>query len=362
MTQNYWAVSRCGRALFLATPFGYGPRVAAEALARRLHLQLAAWNQSETLPTPDRRLRMVLNFGCEDAPRFESIFRVWIDCLVWLRSRWPDNVLGYDLILAETFFEQNGNLAIPEQLKHIPPLLSSLGTTGNSVMSDYILVSFGGVDTPFTQEIQRSLWPCFTLQALLKSVRKNSVQSKIVCCVPGPVRRELGALSEMSEIEVLSPNHNSFIQLLTHASLYVVQPGLYGPFEAFERQIPTVFSTPFSYTQILQARKYEGLGLLGEAPLWCELNEAIGSVQGDVGLEEMTCFRQIASWLRRFCEQGHFEAFDEWAHRVVAGRLVNDELTSKRYQHVRACAQFPETYLEDLASVLSSTYEKAREV
>ena len=180
----------------------------------------------------------------------------------------------------------------------------------------------------------------------------SNITRPIFAARVSPSSNQLGALSEMSAVTFLSPDHSSFIQLLKRATLYVVQPGLYGPFEAFERQIPTVFCTPFSYTQILQARKYEDLGLLGEAPLWSELNGVIGPLHGDVGLEEANCFREIADWLRS--ARGRFKgAFHEWAQRVVAGTVVTEDLTSKRSQHARSCSRFSDEYLNELLIVLS---------
>src|SRR5712692_7004028 len=114
MTPQFSASSLCGRVRFVAAPFGYGPRIAAETLAASLGIKLSTWRNSNVIAEKGSKKDVVIinvgNEGYEVRPS-ETIFRVWVDCLMWLRTGLPQSVKEYDLFLAEAFFSIRSELA-----------------------------------------------------------------------------------------------------------------------------------------------------------------------------------------------------------------------------------------------------------
>jgi hypothetical protein len=359
VTQYFWAASRCGRVRFLAAPFGYGPRVAAETLADLLEVHIEGWESSVELPASStEQLKLLLNFGLVDvdARCARSTCKVWIDCIMWLRRSLPKMISGYDMILAEAFFNTRESFLSLPGLEQISPLLTASRTASSRERppaGEYILVSFGGVETPFTRDVHRWPLPTLVLESLQRSMKDSHDPRKLVCCVPRHLSHELQGAFNLSQISFLSPTHEVFLKLLRGASLYVVQTGLYGPFEAFELQIPTVFCTPFSYTQICQARKYQENGLLGPVPLWADLDEEIGPLHGDIETEEPLCFTRIAQWLEKNLDQnGCRKEFRQWADLVVGSAPVSPDLTAKRSQYGQSRKEFADQYVDVLSRLL----------
>ena len=156
----YSSQSVCGRVRLIAIAFGYGPRVAAENMAKQLNIEIEEWKMGK-LNSADKTFKVLLNFGVPETKEEKNAgFKVWIDCLMWLRNTIPDDVKNYDLILAEKFFDTNPLLlksGLP--IHEIPPLISS----NNDVIDweiaykkeGHILISFGGIETPFTSDVHR---------------------------------------------------------------------------------------------------------------------------------------------------------------------------------------------------------------
>lgn len=344
MIPYYHTQSKCGKVRIIAAPFGYGPIVAAATLAKILNLTFDDW-QINTPISKNFDFKLLLNFGVKrpiNEP--ESAFRIWIDCLMWLRNKIPKEVEDYDLFLAEKFFKTNPELfsQIPEsKIIDISPLYSLNGSplyNKSVIVQNYggnILVSFGGVETPFTTDVHRFTIPDIVLESLVITSRKLKDKRKIICCIPMHISKQLINNRNFSEILFLSPTHEEFISILKTASIYIVQPGLYGPFEAFENEIPTVFTTPFSYTQVCQARAFEKEDLMGYIPMWSELNEAIGSLQGDFFNEQEACFEKISFWIANNIIASNFCQYYKWAEMVLKSEIVSSEMTIKRKQYVK---------------------------
>lgn len=359
LVRFYQATSGCGRARFYAAPFGHGPRVAAETMAGLLNVRLGEWEESAD-PRRDTNgtHRVVLNFGAVDACAADDrrAYRVWIDCLMWLRHALPAPVLEYDLILAESFFDLRRAFRGLPQLIQIPPLLGPLPPPSPAGADrDFILVSFGGVETPYTQDIHRVLIPAAVLRSLSRAVRERDGDGRrILCCVPPRLGHPLTGLPELDGVRCASPTRKDFLRLLRRASLYVVQPGLYGPFESFGLGVPTVFCPPFSYTQVCQARKYDAHDLLGAVPLWPDLDQEVGPLDGDIEAEEPLCFKLLARWLREQDGSPNLRVhFRRWAEAAVGGAAGLDELTRKRAKYVSARGALTDDYLAVVARRLS---------
>lgn len=338
----YWH-SKCGKVRIIIAPFGYGPRVAAETLAKLLNLTIGEWYINSS-PISIEKFEVTYNFGVaqpENEP--ETSYRIWVDCLMWLRTKIPIEVANYDLFLAENFFSINPSLVTQMKganIKEIAPLYSLNGhskineTTKRVNKRGHILVSFGGVETPFTTDIHRFTIPEVVLESLVIASRKLRDNRKIVCCLPSHILKRFQLNPMLSEVYFLSPTHKEFIPILNNASLYVVQPGLYGPFEAFENGIPTVFTTPFSYTQVCQAKAYDKEGLVGYIPMWKHLDNEIGDLLGDIEKEEEECFNKLSNWIQENINESNSKYYYEWAIDVLKDSAITEQETTKRMHYI----------------------------
>src|SRR5207253_7153066 len=87
LDKYFWTSSECGRALFIAAPFGYGTRVAAETMAGLLRLRIDRWRLNGNGTVHAKSVKLLLNFGVACPVNVsDSTYRVWIDCLMWLRQ------------------------------------------------------------------------------------------------------------------------------------------------------------------------------------------------------------------------------------------------------------------------------------
>lgn len=357
----FWADSTSGRVRFIAAAFGYGPRVAAEVLAEQLQVEIGPWSYSDGASVNGAPpARLVLNFGSEDIITLsrDADHKVWIDCLMWLRKAIPESVKHYDLFLAEAFFVIRDELLSSEhRIEQIAPLYptAALHSDGKDAAdSSHILVSFGGVETPYTRDVHRYTIPTLVLRSIVQAVEESKDPRPIICCSPQHLAGHFARVARSSRVSFKSPDHREFIELLRGSSLYIVQPGLYGPFEAFHLGVTTVSSTPSTYTQICQARAYEENSLLGPVPLWRSLDEEIEQFRGDLDAEEPLCFERVASWLEKVGgEPDTLRAFSEWAGNALKKESVDAGLTLRRAAYARSCRSYGIGFIETLLGFLS---------
>ncbi len=365
MKPYYQSQSKCGKVRIIAAPFGYGPRVAAETMAKLLNLTISGWHINST-PIKNERFEITYNFGvAQPINEPETSYRIWVDCLMWLRNKIPQGVADYDLFLAENFFPTNPILHTQingSKIKDIAPLYSLNGYLSSNKMTTHIskvghvLVSFGGVETPFTTDIHRYAIPEVVLKSLVLASRKLHDNRKIVCCLPSHFLKRFQLNPNFSDVQFLSPNHIEFLPILNNASLYVVQPGLYGPFEAFENGIPIVFTTPFSYTQVCQAKAYDKEELMGHVPMWKQLDNEIGDLFGDIENEEEYCFDKISNWIKVNIKEDNCTGYYEWAEGVMKNERFSEQMTNKRVQYVKNCKHKKENDLREFTSNLETQY------
>jgi len=361
MTPYYFSHSKCGKVRIITAPFGYGPRVAAETMVKLLNLTIDDW-QLNSVTTKKTTFKVTLNFGVsQPVNEPETSFKIWIDCLMWLRNNIPQEVADYDLFLAENFFKTNPFLLkqIPEsKSKDITPLYSLNGYSSFSRLKNiqnqdgYILVSFGGIETPYTTDIHRFAIPRVVLESLIFASGKLDDKRKIICCLPLHIRKQLQQNPSFSKIHFLSPTHEEFLSILKTASIYVVQPGLYGPFEAFENNIPTVFMTPFSYTQVCQARVYDRENLAEYIPMWSLLNSEIGNMCGDIINEEEICFKNITNFIEKYINSNFPDTYFNWAQMVLRNEIVTSDLINKRKQYIVKCKSIKAYQLHKIQKII----------
>jgi len=360
MIDYCWTSSKCDRVCFLAAPFGYGPRISAEYLASLLKIELRPWKRSSQRPLETHAsLRLLLNFEVDTLTITTSraVFRVWIDCLMWLRSSLPPETSQYDVVLAQSFFPVKPHFLRMPNTKVISPLIKTSHLIGRPAVAQHsnpIFISFGGIETPYTENVHRYLMQGLVLESVIGAAEKNNDRRRILCCAPSGFCQRMAANSRFSEIHFVSPTHQTYLQLLWSSSLSILQPGLFGPFEAFASRVPTFFSPPFSYTQVCQSRKYEEFGLLGQIPTWRALDKVVGDLVGDVSNEEPVCFQKLSRWLTNDLSRSeHRDAMCLWAQGVLRDSEPCDELTQRRFEYTESCLKLSGNHLRLLSQLLA---------
>ena len=258
----WWTSTLDGTLSFIAAGFGLGPRVAAENLARSLRLRIGPWLTRDS-GGPGPATTILFNFGVVEASA-ESIraeTKVWVDCLMWLRESLPWPPATYNLIFSESFFDRDlTDLGSEAPIIDVRPLLVPLIKAQKQ--SNSIVISFGGIETPFTTDVHRFEIPHAILSALIRAGSRLKQDLHVACFTPPSTCMRLSAIPLLSGIDFRPLGRMDFLEALAAAKAYIVQPGLYGPFEAFSANIPTALCLPMSYTQMWQTATYMSNGLL----------------------------------------------------------------------------------------------------
>lgn len=281
---HYYALVDEGRTLLLAAGFGFGSRVAAQMLMRRLGMPRPQWRSiSDQPPSPDSSegaFKALINFGVVDdiIAHIPALSRVWIDCIAWLRSTVPHLVADYDLLLGERFFPIPAAQESQPQSIAVCPLLTrpafqrQLNKSAHSARR--VVVSFGGIATPFSATAHHTKMPVAVLLALAESNRVSAKRARITCFLPPALHKQCAGMPALSGLDLRVTNARAYRSAVEDCDLLILQPGLYGPFEAFAAEIPVDFTFPMSYTQACQAMRYRKDRVFGTTNDWeqaCEL-------------------------------------------------------------------------------------------
>ncbi len=350
----FWTICPPRETLVVAAPFGFGPRSAAD-LYFRIHGQpLLPWRDAGDLDRASVSVtRHVYNFGVtgETLADLEKIVGAWstgsdlpthnwIDCLMWLRAALPPLPWMPQAIYAETFFPtRHCHKRSYPPVQDIRPL-ADLGCPKPRDVDGAIVVTFGGIDTPFSTDVHRFSVPVAVVNALRKNFQFSNSGRRVVCCVPKHFAPNFLSLVSGTPITVLSPSRVEFLDLLSSAALVITQPGLYGPFEIFGRGIPTVFTPPATYTQLAQAIAFESNGIAGELPLLQRIADSVGPIEGNIEDEEPKIFIRLAKWLESHLESPEVKrTLTEWAGWALSGALVDPDLTARRLRFARIAVE-----------------------
>ena len=294
----FWTESICGNYKIVAVAFGFGPTVAAENFSFINEIILTPWKGSAS-DDLSKSNKYLLNFGVSEYSS-KADFKIWIDCLMWLRESLPAEILNYNLILAEKFFPLRTTLkSVLKNYWEISPLINTKNLSNPIIESELkeisLLVSFGGIETPFSTERIETTIPQIILELLTETVNSLKHIISITICLPPTLNHLFADKFNSSSIKIISPNKDEYIELLKQASLVVLQPGLYGPFEAFFLNKKILFTPPFSYTQIMQEREYLKNNLVRQSKAGKFITDKIILPSNNIEVEEAKVFSQLDS-------------------------------------------------------------------
>ena len=305
----------------LAVGFGFGPRVAGAVLAEKLGWSAPNWFPEYGAPEAlGRSYRILLNFGVTDLriALIDANVRIWIDCLGWLRKSPPSIIVNtHQVLLWERFFDHvdspsHANVGIP-----IEPLVRWAGTArldaprGSSRRR--IVVCFGGIETPYSTRTHNLDMPHQILRGIATHIddaahtcrpsrlvsqpqiglREESDEPLVECYLPEPLLSECRNDPALAALTLRTSNADEYRDALQKCSLAILQPGLYGPFEAFSFGVPVKLTFPMSYSQAYQYGTYREAGLTSES------DSALAKLEGsgrNVEIDEPEWFRSTHEW------------------------------------------------------------------
>ncbi len=296
----YWFYQGDHRILVVAVGFGLGPRVAAENLLLDLKViedDEIHWRDSCLAYMADLdEVSLLLNFGVlSELPDFQPKQRIWIDCVDWLRTTLPPHVKNYDLLLREAFFpsapsDDKGDIA---KWHDVQPLIRP-PKRDDHPDADLILLSFGGVATPYSTEVHMVEMPL----AFLRSVKQcldEQTSKRVVAFLPKNLLLRCQGNEEVSHdrLELRALDRTAFMEAMKRCGLLISQPGLYTPFEAMKMGVPFALTYPMSFTQDRQGAKFREMEVdCCQAPWFDE--QALPRTDADIEVVEAQWFENSA--------------------------------------------------------------------
>lgn len=319
---------------FIAAGFGFGPRIAAENLAIDLGLNIDHWRSANEVHRDMlNKPKLLLNFGVTKPDWLVNGVgnKVFIDCLMWLRDRQPDITSAYKTVLAETFFPTRDDLRDnPAPVIDIQPLIASLGSR-DPKPKERLVISFGGINTPFSTHTHRIEMPRAVIEAFDIAKQPLPSEMEIMCFLPADIRDEVGRRTDLSHVQLHLADREHFRDKLRKASAYVIQPGLYGPLEAFRLGIPTHFMFPMSYTQCCQLKAFRDRKLLRSVPMLDSMKDILLGLSTNFDEAEPACFRLLESWWKGWDNVDLQTQLTAWATRLIANISIPVGLEDRRY-------------------------------
>lgn len=264
----YWFYQGDHRVLVVAVGFGLGPRIAAENLLLDLKIIEGCeieWHNSGLVDMAGViEVSLLLNFGVlSEFPDFQAKQRVWIDCVDWLRTTLPPHVKDYDLLLREAFFPSptggdKGDITKWYDVQPLirPPMRDALPDT------DLILLSFGGVATPYSTNVHTAEMPLAFLRGVAQCLDELT-NKRVIAFLPKSLLEHCHVNNEVSHerLRLRALDRTAFMDAMQRCGLLICQPGLYTPFEAMKMGVPFALTYPMSFTQSMQVEQFRKMGV-----------------------------------------------------------------------------------------------------
>lgn len=298
--EYYWFYQGDHRVLVIAVGFGLGPRVAAENLLFDLDIikdrEIEWHKQGFAGMTGLIEVSLLLNFGVlSELPDFRPGKRVWIDCVDWLRTTLPKHVTDYDLLLREAFFPSAPSTDKGEAAKwhDVQPLIRPPKRDVHPD-ADLILLSFGGVATPYSTDVHMIEMP-LTFLSCVKQYLDTQDRKRVIAFLPRNLLECCQGNDQVTHtrLELRELDRTAFGEAMKRCGLLICQPGLYTPFEAMKMGVPFALTYPMSFTQSMQAEQFRKMGVEC-CHVTCSNKQAPPNIDADIEAVEAQWFENSA--------------------------------------------------------------------
>lgn len=261
----YWAYVEEHNILIVAVGFGLGPRIAAENLLLDLNLvkeYSISWSNGPLNSVIKFGVvNLLLNFGVlSQLPKIDCSHKIWIDCVDWLRTELPPHIREYDLLLCEAFFSSTYSKEKGDIVYNVHPLIRP-PKRNKDINNDLVLMSFGGVATPYSTKTHYFDMPSAFIKGMSKYLEESQVKNVIAFLPPELCEycESIGIKHRRMELRQL--DRKEFSDVITQCGFLICQPGLYTPFEAIQMKLPFALTYPMSFTQKKQGDQFKKIGV-----------------------------------------------------------------------------------------------------
>jgi hypothetical protein len=227
------------------------------------------------------RIRQVCEFGvwrrstlrlCRKASTPLFIFEMHL----WRRDRqWIDLVrsMGAQLVLEayptiETDLQRLGLDKSMDGLVIVPPIVGPVPPKSKASADRTILVSCGGAQSAYLN-CGDNFYPTLIAELLTRILYILGVGLNVVICCGQAMAKQLNTTGPHMPGLVLHLPRQSFLERLSHGRIFLAQPSIHTPYEAFLAGVPTILLPPQNFTQCFHQRQWSawGLGADGANPL-----------------------------------------------------------------------------------------------
>ena len=226
-----------------------------------------------TLALEEGRVRRVCEFGvwrhstlrlCHEASVPLFIFEMHL----WRRDRqWIDLVrsMGAHLVLEayptiEADLQRLGLSIATDRLAMVPPIVGAVPPQPKTSVDRTILVSCGGAQSVYLN-CADNLYPALVAELLTRILRVHgaNLDAEIYC------GREMAEQLADSGLRMPGPilylPRPAFLARLARGRVFLAQPSIHTPYEAFLAGVPTIMLPPQNFTQCFHQRQWSAWGL-----------------------------------------------------------------------------------------------------
>ena len=134
-----------------------------------------------------------------------------------------------------------------------------------------LIISFGGVESPFTQ-IENTKYPFIITKLLVLALSEKTQFEKIIFTGN---RKCLQLLKpqyseELTNVTFRCLSHTAFLRELVKSKSFLTSPGLAATYEAFFYKVPVIFLPPQNYSQFLQLKRLRASDVAPQSIHWLD--------------------------------------------------------------------------------------------
>lgn len=219
---------------------------------------------------------LMLNVLEPDAVEFANQFgvpTVYVDSLFWMWDELPESLHNVHYI-AQTF------PGVDKKLDQFQEHLASFNLCGPIVDTSYkeggerenfLLISFAGMESPFTKFGKNLYYPVAVLSNLLQPLNNSSYEKIVITGNSSIMEFFQEKYGEQFRGEFTHLSHDKFLEALATCKMVVASPGLTTTYEALVYETPIRYLPPQNYSQTLMLTGHQARGFADIAMNWSNI-------------------------------------------------------------------------------------------